>query len=178
MKLFNTSANNLRWDLGGKSFTCEPYGEVIVEDELVEHIKTRQLPLSVSPVTPEVRAADTLDAANDAARKDEVASLNKQLTEAVAAEKSVKSELEKTLGAVTVLEGEKAKLTLELGNATDKFTKVAADFQAQTKLFEEQAKELAIKKEELERAKAVIAEIKKAEEAKKPAQPQNQPKNK
>ncbi len=178
MKLYNQTANNLRFDIGGKVFSCDPYGDLEVQSELVEHIKARGVPLSVSPVTPEVRAAETIEAASDAARKDEIANLNKQLTEAVAGEKSVKSELEKSLADLALLEQDKAGLSLELSQLKDKYKKVSEDMNALNRTLEEQAKELAIKKEELERAKAVIAEVKKTEEAKKTAVVSNQPKNK
>ncbi len=177
MKLFNQTDRNLRWDMSGKHFTVEPYGDIDVPSDLVEHIKLRGLPLGITSVTPEVKASKSLEQASEAARKDEVASLNKQLTEAVAAEKLTLSELEKALAKIVGLENDKAGLSLELGNATEKHKALIADHAALTKLSEEQAKELAIVKEELARAKAVVSEVKKAEE-KKQVQPQVPNKNK
>ena len=174
MKLFNQTDKNLRWDLAGKTFSCEPYGSVEVEHELVEHIKTRGLPLGVSSVTPEAKADVSLKHASDAARKDEIAGLQKQLTVAVANEKSVNEELEKSLASNVSLAEEKAGVSLELASVSEKYKQLVDDHGALNKLFEEQAKELAIKKEELERARAVVSEVKKAEDAKKTAPQQSQ----
>lgn len=161
MKLYNQTKNALSWNLSLTRFTCEPYGEVEVPDILVEHCKVRGLPLAVTPVVPEVRAARLAEGATDAAKRDEVTNLHKQLTESVAAEKLAKIELEKKLAEIVALEQEKAGLGLDLKNCQEKYKKLIDDEAALTKLFEEQAKELEIKKQEAIRSLAVIDELKK-----------------
>lgn len=144
-------------------FTAVPYGEVEPEvpDMFVEHCKARGLPLGPVPVAPEVKAGKLMEEATDAAKRDELANMHKQLTEAVASEKAAKVELEKSLAVSVKLEQEKSVLALELKNALDKAKKLIDDNAELTKLFETQAKELEIKTQEAARSLAVIEELKK-----------------
>ncbi len=79
MKLYNQTKNPLRWTISMTTYTCEPWGEVDIPDMFVEHCKVRGLPLGTVAVAPEVKAGVSLEAATDAARKDELVVLEKEI---------------------------------------------------------------------------------------------------
>ncbi len=178
MKLYNQTNKPLAWDISLTRYFCEPYGEVSVPDIFVEHCKVRGLPLAAVPVAAEVKASKALETASSSAKSDETANLLKQLNDANASAKSAKDELESKLGKIAVLERDFAAKDLEVKNSEEKFTKLLADHNALNKLFEEQAKELEVKKLELEKAMATIDVLKKPvvkdPEPAKPVQNSNQ----
>ncbi len=165
MKLYNQTKNQLRWSLSKFTFVCDPYGDVDVPDELVEHCKDRGLPLSVTPVAPEVKASDAVKSASDSAKKDEIFNLNKQLNEAIAGEKIAKLALEDSALEISELKNKVSALELDLKNETMKSGKLVLDYSALNKLFEEQAKELEIVKQERDLAKKTVEAEKNAKAA-------------
>lgn len=176
MKLYNQSKNALRWELGGEIYTCDPYGEVSIPDELVLHCKKRGVPLDVTPVAPEIKANKSLEVATESAKKDEIVALQKQLSGATGAEKVAKEELEKSISLVAKLKSEKTAVEVSLAESKSKYDSLIADHAALTKLAEEQAKAFEICKEERDRAVATIAQLNKPSLPNVPAKDDKQPK--
>ena len=170
MKLYNQINRPLRWNINLTAFSCDPYGEVDVPDMFVEHCKARGLPLGVTPVASEVKAAKTLEAATSAAKNDEVLALTKQLSEATAAEKVAKEELEKLLAAEISYKSKIAGLEIENSTVKSQLAKMTEDFNALTKLTEEQAKATEALKQERDRVVATLEEYTKAKQEAKPQQ--------
>ncbi len=161
MKLYNQTRNALRWDLSMTTYTCEPYGEVEVPDMFVMHCKKRGLPLDVTPVAPEIKANKSIEAATESAKNDEIVALQKTISEAVASEKVAKTELEKALVGAEKFKSEKIAIEVSLAESKSKYESLVADHAALTKLADEQAKELAICKQERDRALATVEQLNK-----------------
>lgn len=183
MKLYNTINKPLRWDINMTSYSCEPYGEVIVPDMFVEHCKARGLPLSSVPTAPEVRAGKIVEEASKAAKQDEVLGLTKQLSEATAAEKVAKSEVEKLLAKEVEYKSKIAGLELDNNTVKSQLDKVTQDFSALDKLTTEQATKLEVLQQDRDRAFATLEELSKAKTAEvkpetKPNQAQSKQNNK
>ena len=175
MKLYNQSKNALRWGLGDKIYSCDPYGEVSIPDDLVLHCKKRGVPLDVTPVAPEIKANKSLEASTEAAKNDEMLALQKQISEATAAEKVAKDELEKSIASFVKLKSEKTAVEVSLAEAKSKFDSLVADHAALTKLSDEQTKAFEICKIERDRALATVEQFNKTP-ATTPAKEDKQPK--
>lgn len=161
MKLYNQSKNALRWDLGGNVYSCDPYGEISIPDDLVLHCKKRGIPLDVTPVAPEIKANKSLEASTEAAKNDEMLALQKQISEATAAEKAAKDELEKSIASFAKLRSEKVAVEVSLAEVKSKFESLVADHAALTKLSDEQTKAFEICKIERDRALATVEQLNK-----------------
>lgn len=169
MKLYNQSKNPLRWKIGMTQFTCEPWGEVDVQDMFVEHCKARGLPLGVSPVAPEVKADVALANANELARRDEILALQHELALARASEGTAKLEVEKIARELSDEKTAKLVLSADLADTKRKHEALVAEHVALNQLLEEQAKATAAEKLARERAEATVTELKKTGQEAKPA---------
>lgn len=171
MKLYNQTNKPLRWDISMTTYTADPYGEVIVPDMYVEHCKARQLPLDVTPVAPEIKANKSLEEVSDTAKRDALVAVQKQLSEAVAAENVAKSELVKSIEKVTELSKTISGLELTLSQSESKYKILIADHSALNELFEKQTKDFEVCKQERDRAVATVSEFSKAAQSVKEEKP-------
>ncbi len=87
--------------------------------------------------------------------------LQKTISEAVASEKVAKTELEKALVGAEKFKSEKIAIEVSLAESKSKYESLVADHAALTKLADEQAKELAICKQERDRALATVEQLNK-----------------
>lgn len=144
MRLYNQLNKPLRWDMGGKTYTAAPFGQVEPEvpDELVAACESRTLPLKLSSVAPEHKAQITVKAEADAARSDELRSLREDLTAAAAQLKSARSEAERSQKDVTARDEKIVELRAEITQLTDKLTTAQADTLAAEKLLQEMSRKV------------------------------------
>lgn len=94
MRLFNQTKNNLAWSMGGEAFACEPYGSLVVDDALLEPIRSRGLPLGVAPVPPEVKAVQRVAEAEADSKNGELATLRAAVVTAQAEANAARQEVE------------------------------------------------------------------------------------
>lgn len=137
----NQTKQRLSWDMGGRKFSCEPWGSVELPENLVVHCRKRGIPLDVVPVAPEMRAHVRMQDEIDAARADDIKALQRQVKTAQASEAFAKEELNRVqlqsdkVGArCRELEAECARLEAELESCK-------ADKRAADELIEETAKQ-------------------------------------
>lgn len=86
MRLFNQTNRRLAWGMSGLQFDCDPFGAVEVPDRLVDACRSRQLPLAVTPMAPEVKASVTVQDEMRTARADELKRARDELALARAGE--------------------------------------------------------------------------------------------
>ncbi len=147
MKLFNQTNKPLRWDMSGRVFECEPYGEISVPDRLVEAVRSRKLPLKASKVPPKVQARAKADEEIARAQGSEVLKLRERAETAEAGLETATKQLEEA-------QAEGAKLSEALSEMTERAE--AAEQQAlaameQAEALEKQLAELAPQKAEEQR---------------------------
>lgn len=94
MRLHNQTKKHLSWKMG-EQFECAPWGHVIVPDEMVSAVKSRGLPLDVTPVAPEMRAQARVEDQQAAEREAPLHALRKAADEALAGERTAKEEVER-----------------------------------------------------------------------------------
>jgi regulator of replication initiation timing len=157
--LHNQSKQSLSWDMGGQTFTCEPWGSVDVPDAMVAGCRRRGLPLDSVPAAPEIRArvrmSDEVQAAQDADTK----RMRDAIAAAEASARAAKEALEQAqldLGAALEdgrkLKDENAKLRKEIASAK-------ADKKAAEELIAETAKQATDSEERALRAEAELREL-------------------
>jgi hypothetical protein len=105
MRLYNQTKHNLSWKIDGVQYECEAWGPIRIPDELLYAIKSRGLPLDVTPVAPEHRAQARIADQEESDREKPLLALKKAADEAQANERSAKQEVE--------------RLQVELGAAND-----------------------------------------------------------
>lgn len=93
--LFNQSAAPLQWDMSAVRYSCEPWGRVEVPDELAQACIRLGLPLSVTPIAPEVRAQRQIAQAEQDSKAESFANIRKEADAALAVAKSEKEERER-----------------------------------------------------------------------------------
>jgi len=143
MRLFNQGSSRLRWTMGGRAFECAPYGEVDVPESLVPFIKSRGLPLDVTPLPDEVKASKKAFEAKRQAESSEVISLKRQLGESRAAEKGAKDALEVALLNVKDLQDRLELSGMECDDLKRRIEALEGEKVALEKQLSEQAKLLA-----------------------------------
>lgn len=166
MKQYNQSDRAISWEMGGKSFSCEPYGSVDVPDELVPFARKRGLPLSGAPVAAEAKALRKAEAEKKYAEESDVIKMRDQLAVLEASVKTAEVELDKERAAATKLAKKADNLEDKLREANDALSKSHADAKALDAQLREQATRIA----ELESdARTQVADVtpKKSERSKK-----------
>lgn len=161
-RLFNQGKPALKWDMSGRTWSCEAYGAVDMPDDLVEHCLKRGLPLGLNQVAPEIKALVSLDEASVAARSDEVLALKHDLGVANIALSSAKSELEAAVAQVKSLENAVTARDHKVTELGLQLKEVSADKLASEQLLSETAKSLADAEQRATLAETALAEAKKS----------------
>lgn len=168
MRLFNQGKYPLKWTMSGQAFECEPWGLVDVPDELVGSVKSRGLPLDITPVPHEQRAqariADDQAAASDSALR----AIHEKARRAEAAERIAKEELGACQGEVSRLNKELREAYQANEKLNDDVARLKADKKAAEDLLSEEARKATEAEERAIRAEALHAEKSKEKPAKKP----------
>jgi len=84
---FNQTKRALSWTIGGKSFQCDAFDSVDVPIDLIEPSQKRGIPISATPVAPEVRAARKVEEEKVKASNDAWKALQRRVGEAEASVK-------------------------------------------------------------------------------------------
>lgn len=94
MRLFNQTKNALRWSMGGNTYECEPWGSVVVDDDLVAPVRSRGLPLDLVPVAPEVKAHARVAEAQAEVRDEALDGLREQVVRSKSDAATARAEVE------------------------------------------------------------------------------------
>jgi chromosome segregation ATPase len=168
MRLHNQGKNALSWDMGGERFSCEPWGAIEIPDALVSAVRSRGLPLDVTPVAPELRAqvrvADER-AASDAAP---LLALRKQADDAQASERAAKAEVEALSVELSAERGKLRDAREQNAELAKKLKAAAADKEAAERLLTEASAQATASEERAIKAEALLAERSKGGKPDKP----------
>ena len=114
MRFYNQTGKPMAFELGGKSYTCEPWGMVEIADRFAYAVKAQGMKLGTVEVPAEQRAAERVAAQKESETQQKVNDLTRQLAESLsarsAAEEAVAAAARKTREAKAAVKELKIEL--------------------------------------------------------------------
>lgn len=168
MRLFNQTKNQLRWDMNGALYECEPWGPVELPDELVAAAKSRGLPLDLVATAPEIRAHERIADERAVADQAPLLALRKEADEAKARETAAVDALERCQADLASARRSLIESDTLVEQLQDKLRRMTADKDAAEKLFSEASAQATESEARAIKAEALLSETKKQARPDKP----------
>lgn len=157
MRLYNQTKKHLSWKMG-EHFECAPWGHVSVPDELLDAVKSRGLPLDVTPVAPELRAQARVEDQQNADREAPLHALRKAADEALASERSAKAEVERLQVALGAANEARSAAEKALAEKSEELARALSEKSAAESLLTESASQATAAEERALKAEALLAD--------------------
>lgn len=142
MLLYNQTRKPLSWDAGGKAYKWDPFGTCDVPVELVSHLRAQKVPVDVTPVAPQAKAAQVVEDQRSATRKDEVHILTEALRVARDDVATAKATVEEAESRRAAAEAKAVELRTLLDQEVARTAQLEADLRACDQLLTETSRKL------------------------------------
>lgn len=161
MRLYNQTRNALewgmQWDGEHRSFAVEPFGTIEIDDDLVEHCKSRGLPLATTPMSPEQRAGTVLEEEKARAREDELTRLKEELASATFGIEEARKTVERIQHDLSQARADASAANDFRQEAEERARKANADRAAAESLLQETVQKLTAAEDRAMKAEAQVA---------------------